>query len=133
MFGSRGGLVVLAEAFVLVTRLTLHTHKTPSARVGEGNPRGGLREEVVQEASDGELEAVPRHQLVRARKEGRRRKERALLLPQLDERLVAKLEAGDIRLLRVKWVEVQPDGYSVQRRQEGARAPVGRRRAGLGG
>ena len=40
------------------------------------------------------------------------------ILSQLDERLVAKLEAGDIRLLRVKWVEVQPDGYSVQRRQE---------------
>ena len=41
-----------------------------------------------------------------------------VILSTLDDRLVAVLEAGDIRLLRVKWVESQPEGYSMQRRQE---------------
>ena len=41
-----------------------------------------------------------------------------VILSTLDDRLVAVLEAGDIRLLRVKWVESQPEGYGMQRRQE---------------
>ena len=40
------------------------------------------------------------------------------ILSTLDDRLVAVLEAGDIRLLRVKWVESQPEAYGMQRRQE---------------
>ena len=40
------------------------------------------------------------------------------ILSTLDDRLVAVLEAGDIRLLRVKWLESQPEGYGMQRRQE---------------
>ena len=40
------------------------------------------------------------------------------ILSTLDDRLVAVLEAGDIRLLRVKWLEVQKEEYTVQRRQE---------------
>jgi len=35
----------------------------------------------------------------------------------LDDKLVQALERGDIRLLRVEWLDAQPDGYSVQRRQ----------------
>ena len=41
-----------------------------------------------------------------------------VILSSLDDRLVAVLERGDIRLLRVKWVEVQPEGFKIQRRQE---------------
>lgn len=41
-----------------------------------------------------------------------------VILSTLDDRLVAVLEAGDIRLLRVKWLESQPEGYGMQRRQE---------------
>ena len=41
-----------------------------------------------------------------------------VILSTLDDRLVAVLEAGDIRLLRVKWVESQPEAYGMQRRQE---------------
>ena len=41
-----------------------------------------------------------------------------VILSTLDDRLVAVLEAGDIRLLRVKWLESQPDDYRMQRRQE---------------
>ena len=40
------------------------------------------------------------------------------ILSTLDDRLVAVLEAGDIRLLRVKWLEVQKEEYTIQRRQE---------------
>ena len=41
-----------------------------------------------------------------------------VILSTLDDRLVAVLEEGDIRLLRVKWLESQPEGYGMQRRQE---------------
>ena len=41
-----------------------------------------------------------------------------VILSTLDDRLVAVLEAGDIRLLRVKWLEVQKEEYAIQRRQE---------------
>jgi len=41
-----------------------------------------------------------------------------VILSTLDDRLVAVLEAGDIRLLRVEWVESQPEAYGMQRRQE---------------
>ena len=41
-----------------------------------------------------------------------------VILSTLDDRLVAVLEAGDIRLLRVKWLEVQKEEYTIQRRQE---------------
>ena len=41
-----------------------------------------------------------------------------VILSTLDDRLMAVLEAGDIRLLRVEWVESQPEAYGMQRRQE---------------
>ena len=40
------------------------------------------------------------------------------ILSTLDDRLLAVLEAGDIRLLRVEWLQSQQEGYKIQRRQE---------------
>ena len=56
-----------------------------------------------------------------------------VILSTLDDRLVAVLEAGDIRLLRVKWVESQPEGYSMQRRQglEALQEEIGKAEGGL--
>jgi hypothetical protein len=38
-------------------------------------------------------------------------------LTALDDRLVGALAAGDIRLVRAAWLQKQPAGYRIQRRQ----------------
>ena len=40
------------------------------------------------------------------------------VLSSLDDRLVAVLSRGDIRLLRASWLVSQPNGYRIKRRQE---------------
>ena len=39
-------------------------------------------------------------------------------LSALDERLIAALRSGDIRLVRASWLLVQPDGFHMPYRQE---------------